>query len=140
MPISAVSPVIRIHSWSFVYFRSDGYTMFSPASAEPSSFVERQRHDACPCRSAADVDLDLRANRGQFSRHIRHADRFLEDRRLRAAGTHAGALVAGHHPVAVAGDGAIDHLETNQLTRDAGRFLLDQPFPADEVAFVPADR
>src|SRR6185436_1533770 len=126
MPISAVSPLIRIHSWSFVYFRSGGYAM----ALRP--LVEREWDDACGGGAAADVDGEVSPRCGQFRRHVRHADRLLQKRRLRPAGHNANPLVAGDHRVAVTGDAAIDHLEPDQLARHALVFLLAQPLFADE--------
>src|SRR5688572_14384764 len=168
MPISAMSPAIRIHSWSFVYFRSDGYAMSSPAadlkvglyvlpdltvglygtpptrrgrpSGRPvSASVERHRHDARLRCTAADVDDDFGIDRRQFPRHVRHADRFLQKRRLRAARHDTDRSIAAEHRVAMPRDAPVEHFDAHQPTRRAILFLVAQDIAADEIAFVPAD-
>src|SRR5688500_11425264 len=127
MPISAVSPLMRIHSWSFVYLRSAGYAIVTPGGRErpplPFPFVERQRHYPSLARLAAHVDLDLRSGGRVFGRHVRHADRLFQVRRLRPAGDDAGTLAGGDHGITMPRDAAIDHFEPDQLACHAGRLL-----------------
>ena len=75
----------------------------------------------------------------RLGRHVRHADRLLQERRLRAAGDHARpAAPVRHDRIAVAGDAAIDHLEADQLPRDAPCLLLAQPSrPMKSSLFQP---
>src|SRR4051812_38164929 len=120
MPTSAVSPLMRIHSWSFVYFKSDGYAMAL------RSFVERQWDDACGRGPSTYVDGEIGPWRGEFGRNIGQADRLLQERGLSAAGDDADSLVTGNHCIAVARDAAVDHFEADQLARDALLLLLAQ--------------
>src|SRR6188768_499773 len=107
MPMVTSAPPPRTHSWSFVYFKSAGYIRCSLRCA----LVERHRHDLGRHAAAADVDLEglsrLRRRRGD----VGHADRALEEWRLRAAGDLAGFDPVDDHRTAGAGDAAIDHLE-----------------------------
>src|SRR5690348_12486854 len=145
MPTSAVSPDRRTHSWSFVYFRSLGYAIVSPGRvlqtrgcvARP--FVERQWYDRGRRGAAADVDVHACAGRGERRGHVRHCDRLLEKRSLGSArdAAHWGAVL--DHGVPVARNAFVDHLETDELTGRAGRFLFPQTGRAVEVGLLPAD-
>ena len=88
---------------------------------------------------AAHVDVDLGTGRGHVDRDIRHPDRFLEIRRLRAARHDANRFASAHHGVTVTRDAAIDHLKADQLSREARFLLFAQGIPADEF-LVPAER
>src|SRR5262249_10101280 len=153
MPTLPLSPLSSIHSWSFVYFRFAGYEAIScsrrvqtapllPGSKGPGllrSLIERQRHDARARAAAADVDVELGAGRRVLDRQVCHADRFLQVRRLRAAGDDAGLLVADEGVVAMARDAAVDHLEADDLALRTFGFLCPQRGSADEVVLLPAD-
>src|SRR5258708_1666815 len=153
MPISAVSPEMRIHSWSFVYFKSDGY-MCAPEKKEPGCiflreppenstrfpFVERQRHHARLAGAAADVDLDFGARGRQRNRYVGHPDGLLQERRLRAAGDDADRPARVDHRIAVPGDPAVDHLEPDDLARDAALLLLAQALMTGERRLLPSHR
>ena len=56
-----------------------------------------------------------------------------------AAGDHADLGAAVMHRVAVAGDGAVEHFEADNLPGDALGLLAHQHVAADELALVPAD-
>src|SRR6187431_365096 len=99
MPTSAVSPVVRIHSWSFVYFRSAGYI----AGSAPRPLVERHGDDTGGGEPAAHFDVNLAVGFGHGRRHIRHADGLLQERRLRAAGDGTGGVTIDHDRIPVAG-------------------------------------
>src|SRR2546423_9084205 len=122
MPISPVSPAMRIHSWSLVYFRSGGYAMISPAGGPEDPplhlpLIERQRDDGRARHAPAHVDRQLRAWRREVHWHVGHPDGLLEKRRLRPAGHHTDRLVAAQHRVALPRDAPIDHLEPDELSR-----------------------
>src|SRR5437667_2089980 len=92
MPILPRSPATSIHSWSFVYFSPFGYGMSLLLRAvgkrrglRLGSLVEWHGDDAGAGAAAADVDVELRPFGSVFDRDVRHADRFLEERRLGAA-------------------------------------------------------
>src|SRR6185436_8893927 len=114
MPISAMSPETRIHSWSLVYFRSVGYAMLSPCL----SFVERKLNDLRLRGAAADVDVDLCAQRGERDRDVRHAHRFLEERRLRTARDFTDCVPTTRDDVALTRDPALEHLEADERARE----------------------
>ena len=79
---------------------------------------------------------------GAFSdgRHVGHADRLLQERRLRAAGDDADLLAVVEHGMAVTRDGALGHLEADRWSSRAPlRFLLAQHVAAEELRLVPAD-
>ena len=61
-------------------------------------------------------------------------------RRLRAARDDAGLLVLDVDLVAMARDGAVEHLEADQLARHAFLLLPAQHVVADELLLLPADR
>ena len=63
--------------------------LLGPANAF-GRFVERHRDDARARAAAADVDVEFGAGRRVLDRQVRHADRFLQERRLRAARDDAG--------------------------------------------------
>ncbi len=81
--------------------------------------------------------MAMSASGGHRGRHVGHADRLLEKRRLRAAGDHADRLVVDHDGIAVPGDRAVVHLESDEPARDPGGLLRGQGLAADEVAFGP---
>src|SRR5205085_4829214 len=111
--ISGVSArVLRCHRRCLDFAR---HKLSSIAPSLPGALVERGRNDACARLLAADQDRKLRP-RSRFSgRKIREADRFFQCRRMGAAGDHADFLGALHDRVSVAGDAAVDHLESDEL-------------------------
>src|SRR5579862_1890308 len=138
MPTLPRSPARSIHSWSLVYLKLAGYAM-SPLSCGCSPLVERHRDHPGARAAAADVHVELGARHGVIDGQIRHADRLLQVRRLRAARDRADPRRADVHVVPMAGDAAVDHLEAGDLPRDASGFLPAQRLGADEVRLVPAD-
>src|SRR5258706_11307580 len=160
MPTLPFSPARAIHSWSFVYLRLVGYDAISSSRSGPAeaghyeshsrpagpkglalltSLIERHRHDAGARAASADVDVEFRAHRRVLDRQVRHADRFLQERRLRAARDETALCLADIRVVPVARDAAVQHLEAGDLPRHAGRFLRAQRGRANEVILLPAD-
>src|SRR5262245_38240928 len=86
------------------------------------ALVERQRHYLRAHAPAPDVDLEVLARRASIRGQVRHADRLLEVRRLRAARDDAGLASVDVDLVAVARDRPVEHFEAGQLAADA--FLL----------------
>src|SRR6187397_3403126 len=123
MPTSAVSPEIRTHSWSFVYFRSVGYGI---GSALTRAFVERQGDDDRRGGAPADVHVHCRTGNRQRRRHVGHRNGLLQKRSMRAArdDTNRGAVL--EHRVAVTGNAAVLELETDQRALRAGGLLRPQ--------------
>src|SRR5215510_6810892 len=103
------------------------------------SFVKRHRDDLRASAAAADVHVELGADRRVRSRQIRHPNRLLEIRRLGAAGDDAGFFAPDVDLVAVPGDAAVEHFEADDLSRDPFGLLFPQHLGADEVVFLPAD-
>src|SRR6187551_3378814 len=129
MPMVASAPPPRTHSWSFVYFKSAGYIRCSLRGP----LVERHRHDLRGHAAAADVDLEGLPGLRRRRRDVGHADRALEERRLRAAGDLAGVDAVDDHRTAAAGDAAVDHLEADDAPGHAGRLLRVERRLADEI-------
>src|SRR3954454_13689929 len=139
MPTCACAPSTRTHSWSFVYFRSDGY-MSAPAPALLfRALVKRHRYDASRNPPAAHVDLDAGARHRAIRGDVGHPDRLLQKRGLGSAGhdTISGAIYID--VVSLAGDRAIEHLESNQPPGYTLRFLPLQNVEAEKPRFLPAD-
>src|SRR5688572_19667123 len=134
MPTRASEPDRRTHSCSLVYFRSVGYAIFSLSrSLAPlnwratvarygclplfRAFVKRHRHHRGSNAAAADLDLEFCPCHGAIAGQVRHPDRFFQERRLRPARYDAGLLAVAVDVVPVARDRAIEHLESDQLSR-----------------------
>src|SRR6266542_2615064 len=158
MPTCAWPPETRTHSWSFVYFRSDGYILLplygtedpasripnwipdpDPASRSLRALVERHRYHLRARAAATHVDVELRAGRRAVRGQVGHADRFLQERGLRAARDDACLRAVHVCVVAVPRDRAIDHFEPHQLPRCAIGFLLLQHVAAEELRLLPPD-
>src|SRR5947207_5446634 len=154
MPIVPRSPDTSIHSWSLVYLSPGGYGIVVPylaglkarptgaRPALPRALVKRQRHDARAGAPAADIDVELGFRRREVGRHVRHADRFLQIRRLGAARDptdRSGRRAAGVDIVPMPRDSSIEHLEPDELPADAVRFLVAESARADEVRLLPPD-
>src|SRR3954468_10867584 len=113
MPILPRSPSSSIHSWSFVYFKPAGYAItHAPLYGARlfRSLVERHRDHPRPGPAAADVDVEFGAHGRVRRRHVRHADRLLQERRLGAARDPADRRVASGrvHVVTLACDAAVE--------------------------------
>src|SRR3954463_7277588 len=137
MPTCACVPSTRTHSWSFVYFRSDGY-MSAPALLF-RALVKRHRYDASRNPPATHVDLDTGARHRAIRGNVGHPDRLLPKRGLGSAGhdTMPGAIYID--VVSRAGDRAVEHLESIQPPGYALRFLPLQNVEAEKLRFLPAD-
>src|SRR6185436_19202488 len=141
MPTVPRSPSTLIHSWSLVYLSPAGYAISSPGrrSSGTRPLVKGHRHDLRTSATAANVHVKFCPNRGVSARQVRHADRLLQIRRLRAARHHAHPGVAEIRVVSLPGDAAIDHLEAHEFPRNTFGFLLAQRLGADEIGLLPAD-
>src|SRR5436309_2304427 len=106
MPIFPRSPASSIHSWSLVYLNPAGYAIGAPVAGPKGPalllpLVERHRDDAGARLASADIDVEFGAGRRVRGWKIRHADRLLQERRLRAACYGSGLRVADVYIVAV---------------------------------------
>src|SRR5437588_3453971 len=129
MPILPRSSATSIHSWSLVYFSPAGYGMSlllravgTRRALRLGSLVERHRDDTGARAAAADVHVELRSFGRVRDRHVRHADRFLEERRLRAARDDSRRAIrraADIDVVPMARDAALEHLEAHQFPAEA---------------------
>src|SRR5215218_6338597 len=100
MPTRASSPSMRTHSWSLVYFNSDGYisepptalamprAARAPCSARP--LVERHRHHLRPQTTAAHVYFERGAGARGRGRQVGHAERLLQEWGVCPAGDDTG--------------------------------------------------
>src|SRR5204863_3133884 len=142
MPTLATPPSIFTHSWSLVYFKSDGYMCAPGGPGGPAlllPLVKRHGDDHGLHPAAANLDLELGARGRAVGRKIRHADRLLQERCLRPAGDDARFLAVDENVVAVAPDRAVEHLEARQLARRPLGLLPLQDVGADERLLLPAD-
>src|ERR1043165_1734739 len=136
MPIVPTSPSKCTYSWLLAYLLSSGVMRVTPLFL---SLVERRGDDAGPSLFAADQHRELRAGRRLFRRKIREADRFFQRRRVGAAGDDADLAAAVDDRLAVPGDAAVDHLESDELPPRPLGVLALQDVAAVEVAFFDLD-
>src|ERR1700683_3343120 len=79
----------------------------------------------------------MRALRGMTRRNVSQGDVLFQEWRVRAAGNHSHFLAAWvEHFVAIPGDAAVEHFQSNQNAGDSGRLLLFDCSAPDKVAFV----
>src|SRR5215212_1199204 len=141
-----------IHSWSLVYLKPSGYAIVAPRRVRRTrptsvaaerrvrkgpglpiflSLVKRHRYDARAGAATADVDIELGTWCVVFDRQVGHADRFLDVRRLGAAGHHTDFRGADVGIVAVPADAALEHLEADNPASRPARLLLAEGARAD---------
>src|SRR5579864_6711305 len=161
MPTVALEPSALIHSCSLVYLRSDGYGMlrsswllafssqlqaasfeqtFESKSVFLRALVKRCRHNLRSHALTANFNFHPRAVRGMCGRHVRQGDVLLQKRRRRTAGdvTNFRARFV-EHLVAIAGDAALDHLESDQSALQAFGLRSFECGAANEFGFLHLD-
>src|SRR5688572_9679545 len=101
--------------------------------------MKRRARDARGLGAAANLHREIRAHGREIGPHIAHADPALDRRAERSGRDRArGAALMGDR-VSVAGNRALDHLESDQLARDAaGAEILDRRTP-HEVSLARLD-
>src|ERR1700692_2887357 len=146
MPTFARSPDNSTHSWSFVYLNPAGYVIrlllpfmtcgiqLQPdlvrLKADPTlrvPLIKRHRDDLCTRAASANVDVELGARLGVLDRYVCHADCFLQERRLGAAGHpphRRRPRIAADEVLPVPRDPCVDHFEADDLPAHAGGLLL----------------
>src|ERR1700738_81461 len=115
MPMVATSPSRWTYSCVLAYLLSSGVVVIRRSLLLPGAFVERSRHDTRACFFPANQDCELGSQRRFPLRKICETDRLFQCRRVRAAGDNADLFLAIDDRIAVAGDAAVDHLESDEL-------------------------
>src|SRR5258705_6341251 len=132
MPTRTRSSSCLAHSCSRVYFRSLG-TLAILSSCRRSAFgglrrstfglstgflhlgrVERRAHDLGRLALAADLDLEPGADSREIGLDISNPDVLVDRGAIRARGHDADRATGLRHRIAVARDGLVDHLDSDE--------------------------
>src|SRR5262247_2921730 len=140
MPTRTRTPSCLAHSCSRVYLRSLGtLAMLSSARLFHLGGIEGCPRDLGPLALAANLDLDGAADSGQGRLDVGDPDVLVDRRAVRARGDDADRTAVFLHRIAVARDGLVDHLDTDQAPPQAlGADLLERLAP-DELALRRLD-
>src|SRR5207244_2565932 len=113
MPTVPTSPSTCTYSWLFAYLLSSGVI---GSLLLLRAFIERRGNDARTGFLTADQNTEFRVRRRFSERKICEADRFFQCRRMGTAGDDADLFLSVDDRIAVAGDTAVHHLESDQLS------------------------
>src|SRR5215210_424765 len=112
MPMVAVSPSVRTHSWLLVYWSSSGTLKLPPPCLLLLALVERQRHGVGLDGPVPDHHLEPIF----YSRRDERKPYGLAQRRGQCPAGHAPDILCFHfHGVVVACDAPPPHLEADEL-------------------------
>src|ERR1700731_1832469 len=140
MPTVALSPSFFTHSWvsaNCIPLRSAIVTPFPSFRMRP--LVKGQRHHLCRRRGATNVHAKTGPGRGQRRWDVGHPNVVAEGEGDVARRYRPDPLAVVDHHVAVAGNTAIEHLETDEHPAEPTVAGLHDGVAADEV-LVEAER